>query len=94
MNLLEADLQNADAAFWKKKEGYRGLGRPLLQLDAIESRHRALAPTKDLITLLGSDQATLVCSSQKRACSSSGGKVSAGGIVGCKASERVSKASG
>ncbi len=76
MNLLEAYLLNADAAFWEKKEGYHGLGKPLLQLDAIESRHRALAPTKDLITLLGSDQATLVCSSQKGACRSSGGKAS------------------
>lgn len=68
MTLLEANLQNADAAFWKREEGYHGLGKPNLQLHAIESRHRALAPVKHSITLLGTDQAAVMHSSQPRAC--------------------------
>lgn len=49
--LLKANIRDAAAAFWERKEGYHGFGKPILQLHAIGSRHCALAPTRHPITL-------------------------------------------
>ena len=60
ISILIANLQSAETAFGRGKEGYHWLGKPVLQLRAVETRHRALAATKDTITLPGADQAELM----------------------------------
>lgn len=77
MPLIKSNIQNANTPFWRGENWYQGPSKPILQLHAKKYRHRALAPVKHFITLLGTEQAAGMHSSQPRACRRSGGRSSA-----------------
>ena len=68
MSLFILNVQNADDASWRAKEGYHGLGGAPFQLQAIEAPHCALAAMRHPITLFGTNQAAVMYPSQPGNC--------------------------